>query len=238
METLGQPESASPGTKTPVNLLPKDDAERAADWRSWRSSAAISIAIHAAVIAALLLMPGSLIRPLPPEEQASVHVTPVFEPTDLTQPIPNKGPISKEITAEAIAPRPLIKTPAPAPAARQGPVPTPAPPPPPVPAPPPVIAQVPPKPVVVEPPKVQPNQNTSQTPEIARIAPTPCRLNLPGQLCTMLHRPIPRRQTPPRGLLFLTPQWKRLFGVLRERLRRAANPSAIWAPMRAAAVWV
>jgi TonB family protein len=166
METLEQPDSASPGTKPDLNLL--QDDERADDWRRWRSSAVVSIAVHAVAVTALLLMPGSPVRPVPPDEQLSVHVTPVFEPTDLTQTAPNKGPISKEITAEAIAPRPLIKSPSPAPAAAR---PAPAPTPPPPSAPPPVVAQASPKPIIVEPPRVQPDLSAPQAPEIAKIIP-------------------------------------------------------------------
>jgi TonB family protein len=168
METLEQPDSASPGTKPDLNLL--EDRERADDGRRWRSSAVVSIAVHAVAVTALLLMPGSLVRPVPPDEQLSVHVTPVFEPTDLTQTAPNKGPVSKEITAEAIAPRPLIKSPSPAPAAAR-PASAPTPPPPPPAAPPPVVAQAPPKPIVVEPPKVQADTNVLQAPEIAKVIP-------------------------------------------------------------------
>jgi homeobox protein ESX1 len=185
METLEQPESASPGTKPDLNLLL--ETERADERRRWRSSAVVSIAIHAVVITALLLMPGSLFRPLPPDQQEFVHVTPVFEPTDLTQTTPNKGPISKQISAEAIAPRPPIKSPSPAPAAKQGPPPAPPPPAAPPPATPAIIAQAPPKPVIVEPPKVQPDSKALQAPEIAQIVPAP----------TPVEPPKPALQNPP-----------------------------------------
>lgn len=169
METLEQPESASSSTKPDLNLILA--RERADDWRRWRSSAAVSIGIHSILIVALLLMPGSLFKTFVPDEQDSVHVTPVFEPTELTQTTPNKGPVTKEITAEAITPRPLVKTPGPAPAATQAP--TPAPPPPPAAAPPPVVAQAPPKPVVIEPPTIQPDPKALQTPDIATLIPAP-----------------------------------------------------------------
>lgn len=191
METLGQPESASPATKPDVKLLP--ESEPADDRRRWRSSAMISIAVHAVVVTSLLLMPGSL-RPSSPEDQQAVHVTPVFEPTDLTQTVPNKGPISKEISVEAIERHPVVKTPSPAPAARQS---QPQTPPPPAAAPvaAPAVAQAAPKPILVDPPKVQPDPNAVQLPQIAQVVPAPT----PAQPPKPALENVPPPPTPAQG---------------------------------------
>jgi TonB family protein len=168
METLGQPESASSDTKPAVDHLPEQDV--AAEWRQWRSPAVFSLVVHTVAITALVLMPGALIQPPGPEEEA-VHVTTVSESNDLTQTTPNKGPISKEIGLESIAPRPQIKSPSPAPAATQ------APPPAPVPAaappPPPQAAEATPKPVLVDPPKIQPDPNAKPLPDLAQTVTPP-----------------------------------------------------------------
>ena len=42
-------------------------------------------------------------------------ITPLYIPTELTQKAPNKGKISKELTVEALAPRPALKAPSPPP---------------------------------------------------------------------------------------------------------------------------
>ena len=73
-----------------------------------RRARLLSIAAHVAAVVALCLMPRSLIEPPRREEQ----ITPLIEPpTDLTQKAPNKGPIAKEVTVEALQPRPNIQIP-------------------------------------------------------------------------------------------------------------------------------
>ena len=37
------------------------------------------------------------------------HVTPLYTPPELTQKAPNKAPVSKELTVESIAPRPVAE---------------------------------------------------------------------------------------------------------------------------------
>jgi TonB family protein len=97
-------------------------------------------------------------------------LTRLYTPQDITQKAPNKSPISKELSVEAIAPRPLVKTPAPAPAAKQ-PTPTREFAPPPVEA-----ARNNPKPQMVEPPKIQgpaaPDQN-NQMERLSQLPPLP-----------------------------------------------------------------
>jgi TonB family protein len=78
------------------------------DRRRVREAGLLSVAAHVAAIVALLLMPRSLMTPPRRVEQ----FTPLIEPpTDLTQKAPNKGPIAKEVTVEALEPRPRIQIP-------------------------------------------------------------------------------------------------------------------------------
>src|ERR1017187_3526601 len=73
-----------------------------------RKARLLSVAAHVAAIVALALMPHSLIQPHRRVEQ----ITPLIEPpTELTQKAPNKGPIAKEVTVEALEPRPRIQIP-------------------------------------------------------------------------------------------------------------------------------
>ena len=145
METLAPLESASSNTEPELHLLRERDP--AVDWRQWRAAAIGSIGFHIVLIVGLLLMPQSALSPRIYASRTIVHVTPIYTPTELTQKAPNKDKISKELTAESIAPRPVVKAPSPAPAAKR------VPPPAPVPAPQPQVARAEPKPVVVEPPK-------------------------------------------------------------------------------------
>jgi TonB family protein len=74
-----------------------------------RNARIISLAAHAAAIVALILMPRSL---MPPARRVEPLITPLIEPpTELTQKAPNKGPIAKEVTVEALEPRPRIQIP-------------------------------------------------------------------------------------------------------------------------------
>src|ERR1035438_7113932 len=73
-----------------------------------RKARLLSVAAHVAAIVALALMPHSLIQPRRRVEQ----ITPLIEPpTELTQKAPNKGPIAKEVTVEALQPRPRVQIP-------------------------------------------------------------------------------------------------------------------------------
>ena len=74
-----------------------------------RSARVLSVMVHVVVITALVLAPRSLTTP---PRRVARQVTPLIEPlTELTQKAPNKGKISKEITAEALRPRPRIQVP-------------------------------------------------------------------------------------------------------------------------------
>lgn len=131
-----------------------------------RSSEArlLSIALHILAIVALILMPRSLVSPPRPER----HVTPLIEPlTELTQKAPTKGKISKEMTAQALEPRPRIHIPpSPAPTRHPAPRDTPAQAPPPTPPP------------LPEPPRIdagthepQPPRALPPGPQVATAAP-------------------------------------------------------------------
>ena len=125
----------------------------------------MSVGVHAVLLALLLLLPDT--APRPPEEPTRVvhKITPLYIPTEFTQKAPNKGKVQKELTAEAIAPRPEIRKPAPAPAARPNPPKA-------VAVLPPVPAPPQPKPVIIEPPKIA--VEAPQTPaQIAQTAPPP-----------------------------------------------------------------
>ena len=102
-------------------LLVRSPAESAAELHlltEWgedrsrvRSARVLSVTVHVLVIAALALAPRSLMTP--PPRRVATQVTPLIEPlTELTQKAPNKGKISKEITVEALRPRPRIQIPA------------------------------------------------------------------------------------------------------------------------------
>jgi TonB family protein len=163
METLAPQEFASPETEPELHLLLERD--RRGDWRRWRKSAIVSVAVHVVLLMVLLLMPESESR-LYVQPQPTLHFTPLYTPTVLTQKDPNKGKISKELTIPSIPPRPAVKSPTPAPPVKQ------APPPPP----PPQVARAEPKPVITEPPKIEPPkpQVDSQTDQLAKLtAPLP-----------------------------------------------------------------
>jgi TonB family protein len=88
-----------------------------------------------------------------PERVFTPLVTHLYTPRDITQKAPNKGELSKELSVEAIAPRPMVK--APAPARRFAP------------PPPAQRAQNNPKPQVAEPPKIQGPATPDQSNQLA-----------------------------------------------------------------------
>ncbi len=162
-------ETASNNTEPELNLL--RERNHAEDWRHWRVDAAASGVIHLILLVVLWNMPDSPARPIE-EPRRITQVTPLYIPRDLTQKAPNTGKIQKELSVEAIAPRPAVRTPSPAPAAR------PAPPPARPFAPPPVQeakqeAPPAPKPVVAEPPKIQAEVPPSPAPVVAPNPPPP-----------------------------------------------------------------
>ena len=171
METLALPDIASQDTEPELNLLLAENP--AEDWRRRRAAVVGSAVFHVVLIVVMVTVKGAPYEPLPPERIFVKHVTPLYTPPDLTQKAPNKTPISKELTVESIAPRPVLKAPAPAPVAKPAePVkamPLPAPPPPQQ------AAQTPPKPVLMEAPKIEApaTVQTAQLPKIGTLPPQP-----------------------------------------------------------------
>jgi TonB family protein len=163
METLAARQSASPDTEPELQLLLERD--HADDWRRWRSAAIVSAIVHLVLLTALLLMPESATAPRVYDTRPLFRVTPLYTPTELTQKAPNKDKLSKELTVQAIAPRPVIKAPAPAAAPKRVI--------PPAPLPAPQEAKAEPKPVIVEPPKIEPPkiQLESQQTDFAKLNP-------------------------------------------------------------------
>lgn len=161
METLALPDAASTSTEHELNLLlVRDDR---GDWRRWRLDAIGSLIFHLIVIVALLSYRSSPYQPLP-ERIFVRHVTPLYIPRELTQKAPNKEPVKKELTLESIAPRPVLKAPAPA---RKPAEPAKAMPPPPQ------VAREMPKAVAIEPPKIEAPVPPAQSPQIANSQPLP-----------------------------------------------------------------
>jgi TonB family protein len=157
METLAPQEFASPETEPELHLLLERD--RRDDWRRWRSAAVVSAVFHVILLVVLLLMPDSEVRVY--EEQPILRVTPLYTPTELTQKAPNKGKLSKELTVAAIPERPVVKAPTPAPAVKQAPPSVPQ------------VARAEPKPIIIEPPKIEApkTQVDSQADQLAKLTP-------------------------------------------------------------------
>jgi TonB family protein len=196
METLAPREFATPDTEPEIHLLLRRDHRD--DWRRWRSAAAASVLVHVVLLTVLLLMPESAPNRVY-EQPRIIRFTPLYIPTELTQKAPNKGKLSKELTVEAIAPRPVIKAPSPAPPKRV---------PPPAPLPLPQAAKAEPKPVAVEPPKIEPPKIDlpPQQTEIAKLNPPLPPPPQPPKLALENAAPPP----PPAG----SNQGKRLGTVL------------------------
>ncbi len=174
METLERSHAAhstgASATETEPNFLLSTD--RAADLSRWRVAVAGSVAAHIALILWLSVTTFETKEYRQPEEIFTPIVTPLYTPRDLTQKAPNKAPPTKELSVEAIAPRPALKSPSPAPAAKQtAPVPRQFAPPPPQQ----VTRNNTPKPQIVEPPKIQgpaaPDQ--SQMARLNQLPPPP-----------------------------------------------------------------
>jgi TonB family protein len=165
METLTPPEAANTSTEPELHLWL--ERSRTPDWRQWREPASYSVGFHVALILALLLIPDSPVRQIPEPRRTVERVTHLYIPQELTQKAPSTGKIAKELTLESIAPRPAIRTPSPAPPAKRQLAATP----PPAPAAP--VAEIQPKPILVEPPpKI--DDPVTQASQIAKlIAPPP-----------------------------------------------------------------
>ena len=160
METLAATEAANPDTEPELNLLLERD--RSSDWGRWRTAGIVSIAVHAVLILALLLMPESATTLRVYEQKPITIVTPLYTPTELTQKAPNKGKVSKELTVAAAEPRPIFKPPStPAPAKKVTAS---------APLPPPQVAKSEPKLTIAEPPKIQAETpNAQQAEQIAKL---------------------------------------------------------------------
>jgi len=140
-----------------------------------RKARLLSVAAHVAAIVALALMPRSLMQ----SPRRAEQITPLIEPpTELTQKAPNKGPIAKEVTVEALEPRPRIQIPNSPPSTTRPEAKIsspPQPPPAPLPEPPQIPAGSfqPPRGLPVGPPTVQPPQIQEQEkPKLAFETPT------------------------------------------------------------------
>jgi TonB family protein len=80
------------------------------DRKREREAGAASVVFHIVVLLTLAALPKSLSMTRP--ERRATQITPLVEPlTELTQRPPNKGKISKELTAEQMLPRPRIQIP-------------------------------------------------------------------------------------------------------------------------------
>jgi TonB family protein len=208
METLASAESAPPETEPELHLLLERDPRD--DWHRWRSAAVVSAAVHAVLLIVLLLMPESAIEERVYPNAPVVKLTPLYIPTDLTQRAPNKGKISKELTVAAIPEHPVIKSPSPAPAARPLPATKPEPPSAPLP---PQVAKNEPKPVIVEPPKIelpgsQAETQGDQLTKLSQIPPPPPPPQQPKLTLENVNPPpqgSPNQGKPLRGLLVPNP---------------------------------
>src|SRR3954447_11159590 len=110
METLALPDAASTSTEPELNLLLVRD--QASDWRRWRSAAIGSGCFHLIVLVALLSFRDTPYQ-RPPERVFVHRVTHLYTPHELTQKAPSKEAVKKELTLPSIAPRPVLKAPAP-----------------------------------------------------------------------------------------------------------------------------
>ncbi len=146
------------------------------DLRRWKTAAVGSVLVHVIFTTAAYNTTFDVIPPSEPEKVLVRQVTPLFIPPDITQKAPNKAPLAKELTVESIAPRPVLKSPAPAPAAAKPQESAKASPPPPQFTPPPQRQVQLDKPVILEAPKQEgPVQNlqTAQLPKTTPLPPAP-----------------------------------------------------------------
>jgi TonB family protein len=166
METLGPHSAAINSTEPEFKFLLVRDYS--ADWPRWRQAAVGSLACHLVAIVILFVYHEDLRTYQLPQRAYVPRVTHLYLPPELTQKAPNKKPISKELSAESIAPRPVLRAPAPAPAAQKGTTAPPAVQPPAVPPSP--------APTTIEPPKIE-APVVAQQPTI--VAPAPPKVETP-----------------------------------------------------------
>jgi TonB family protein len=104
-------------TVAPAPPESRDELRFLTDWGARettrrREAGVISILLHVAAIGALAMMPAGLFAPAEREiARAKQNVTPLIAPLEMTQPVPNRGPLSKEIHADQALPRPRIHIP-------------------------------------------------------------------------------------------------------------------------------
>ena len=162
MEILGRPPAANTSTDDEFRFLLVRDYT--GDWPRWRQAAVGSAVWHLLAIIVLFSYHEDLRIYQLPERRTVSKVTHLYLPPELTQKAKNKQPISKELSAESIAPRPILRAPAPAPAAQKGVIAAPVvPPAPPAPAPTP-------RPPTTEPPKIE-SPVVAQQPTLVASAP-------------------------------------------------------------------
>jgi TonB family protein len=191
METLERSGAASIKTEPELHLLLEQD--RATDWSRWRVAVVVSLAAHVVFLFWLSTTHFDERPPYQPEQVFTPLVTHLYTPRDITQKAPNKNPLSKELSVEAIAPRPTLKAPAPAPAAKQ-----------PTPirqfAPPPVqTAQTREKPQVAEPPKIEGPSAPDQNNQIARLNQIPLPAQNENPKLTLEEAGQPPKNTPAKN---------------------------------------
>ena len=170
MEIVGQP----PAEAEPELHLLTEWADPNEGTRR-RGAGVLSIAVHAALILTLVLLPKEFFESPPPLPEAHPHVTPLIDPlTALTQKEPNPLKARKEFDGSEARPHPRLQTP---PSPPPAPKPTPpritaaAPPPTPRATPPPP----PPDPVKLDPPKEQPKEQ----PKLELPPPAPTAIPTP-----------------------------------------------------------
>ncbi len=153
--------------------------EGGADPRRERRAGMASVAAHVLFIVTLLLMPKSVMQRA---QQMAHNITPLIAPpAELTQPTPNKGPLSKEVNSEALLPRPKMQIPpsppsTTRPAARVLSMPSaPSPTGPALPEPPPMVGSQRPGPQIAQPaaPPQPPQIQTQERPKLAFENPAP-----------------------------------------------------------------
>jgi hypothetical protein len=132
-----------------------------------RNAAIGSLVFHLLFIAGLAMVPPSDAPPREPPRRV-IRKTILYDPpTRITQKAPNQKPLSKELTVEAVAPKPVVKTPAPAPQTRKTMSPPPVQ----------VTKELPrPQPVIQAPPeapKIDLSRNNPQLPEMKTQLPPP-----------------------------------------------------------------
>jgi TonB family protein len=120
METVGPPPA-----DVELHLLTEWGDPAAPD--RMRKAAVLSVLAHIAVITMLALVPADVLAPRRNLPEMRPIVTPLVEPlTELTQPNPNKGKLSKQIDIASLQPRLRIQTPRAAPSTTREQAPRPA----------------------------------------------------------------------------------------------------------------